>query len=223
MHNIDNDNANRITTKKQKERSFMDYVFRPAEPDEIDEIFSLFEERVAWMDEKGLRQWNATNYLNIYTRSFFRQEQKNQHLYVLTNGEIAGAVVMLDEDERWPEKTASSALYLHNLVVSLSLKGFGHRMLAEAEKVALQKEKEYVRLDCNDDNEFLNCFCESEGYVIAGECREGLYHGYLREKKLCRSHAGAYAEPVYDGLRTMRQNCGVCTWSVEDESPLSEQ
>lgn len=47
MHNIDNDNANRITTKKQKERSFMDYVFRPAEPDEIDEIFSLFEERVA--------------------------------------------------------------------------------------------------------------------------------------------------------------------------------
>ena len=36
----------------------MNYVFELAKKEEIPEIFSLYKERVQWMEDNGFHQWN---------------------------------------------------------------------------------------------------------------------------------------------------------------------
>ena len=47
----------------------MSYIFETAKKEEIPEIFDLYKERVQWMDDNGIRQWNDTDYLNTYTEA----------------------------------------------------------------------------------------------------------------------------------------------------------
>ena len=41
----------------------MEYQFRAAEPEDVDDIIGIIQERIDWMDEKNLYQWNRTNYM----------------------------------------------------------------------------------------------------------------------------------------------------------------
>lgn len=50
----------------------MKSVFRQAQPEEIEEIFSLYGKRIRWMDENGVHQWNATDYLAVYPAKYYR-------------------------------------------------------------------------------------------------------------------------------------------------------
>lgn len=86
----------------------MTYRFEKAVSEEIASIFSLYEKRVKWMDECGIRQWNTTDYLNVYPMDYYEQEIKLGNLFVLkSENRIIGAVVLLQHDERWPDKTDS--------------------------------------------------------------------------------------------------------------------
>ena len=40
----------------------------------------------------------------------------------------------------------------------------------------------FMRLDCAEDNEFLNSYYDSMGYRLAGRCEDGVYIGNKREK-----------------------------------------
>ena len=42
---------------------------------------------------------------------------------------IAGAVVLLSADDRWPDGQSASAFYLHNLVTDPYVKGVGRELL----------------------------------------------------------------------------------------------
>lgn len=37
------------------------------------------------MDEKGLKQWNATDYLEVYPAAYYRKLEENGNLFVLEN------------------------------------------------------------------------------------------------------------------------------------------
>lgn len=39
----------------------MDYTFAHAAPDEVKDIFMLYEKRVKWMNEHDIQQWNVTS------------------------------------------------------------------------------------------------------------------------------------------------------------------
>lgn len=162
----------------------MAYVFRPAKQGEIDAVFSLFEKRIQWMDREEIRQWNVTDYLAVYPKSYYQQQQAKGNLYVLTGDTIVRAVVLLQNDERWQDRSDSRAFYVHNLVTDPSVKGVGKRMLTEIENTARLHKKQYVRLDCAVDNDFLNQYYASAGYALAGQCQDGPYTGNRREKKL---------------------------------------
>lgn len=49
----------------------MEYQFRAAEPEDVDDIIGIIQERIDWMDEKNLYQWNRTNYMQRYPREYF--------------------------------------------------------------------------------------------------------------------------------------------------------
>lgn len=162
-------------------------IFCPASASEVEQVFALYGKRIQWMDESGIEQWNVADYLSIYPCSYYAGQQSAGNLYVLReNGRVAGAAVLLQQDERWSGKEEIPAYYVHNLVTALDAKGAGKRILCETEKLALEQGKDCVRLDCDVTNEALNQYYESLGFEKMGRCEEGGYVGYLREKKLKR-------------------------------------
>ena len=165
----------------------MEYIFQPAAPQEVEAAFHLYERRVSWMNEKGLHQWNDTDYLNAYPISYYREEQAAGRLYVLkqsADGAVVGAVVLLTADERWADAEPVPAYYIHNLVTMPSLPGAGKAILAEIDRFARQNGKASLRLDCSVDSAFLNAYYESQGYRLCGQCQDGPYYGNRREKRL---------------------------------------
>lgn len=173
--------TNRLGTEVLK----MKHTFRLAEPSDIDAVFQLYKKRIQWMDEKGIRQWNVTGYLDAYPIDYYRTQQSLGKLYVLEeNSTIIGAVVLLQEDDRWREESNVPAFYIHNLVADTEARGGGKEILLEVERIARQRGKRFIRLDCARDNGFLNTYYSSLGYVLAGTCQEGTYIGNRREKAL---------------------------------------
>lgn len=162
----------------------MAYTFRLAAVGDIDDVFSLFEKRVDWMNQQNIHQWNDTDYLNAYPKSYYIRQQELGNLYVLADSHVVGAVVLLQSDDRWTDRAGSPAYYVHNLVTDPSVGGAGRELLAQAEQLAVQHGKRFMRLDCAVDNAFLNDYYESMGYLPAGICEDGLYKGNRREKAL---------------------------------------
>lgn len=110
------------------------------------------------MDHMGIRQWNVTNYLESYPATYYESMQSRGNLYVLRNDHFKtiGAVVLLQEDNRWSDRADASAFYIHNLVTDSEVKGAGSMILQEIERLAVREKKESLRLDCAIDNAFCN-------------------------------------------------------------------
>ena len=160
-------------------------ALRLAVPTDVPAAFRLYEARVAWMEQTGLRQWNATDYLAVYPPAYFEKQARAQRLYVLeAAGALAGAVVLLTSDPRWDAHPAAGAYYIHNLVTDPAQRGAGRVLLAEVERLARADGRTCLRLDCAVDNAFLNRYYEALGYLPAGRCVDGLYTGILQEKIL---------------------------------------
>ena len=163
----------------------MSYTFRAAEHSEVGYVFGLYQKRIRWMDEKGIRQWNTTGYLKAYPVDYYMEQQTLGNLYVLAdNNVIVGAVVLLQEDDRWADKKDLPAFYVHNLVTDTLVTGAGKKLLMESEKVAFSNGMHAVRLDCAVDNAFLNNYYDLLGYKMVGTCQDGTYIGNRREKIL---------------------------------------
>lgn len=161
----------------------MAYTLRPAAAGDIDAVFALFEQRVDWMNRQSIHQWNDTDYLNVYPKTYYQQQRELGNLYVLvdnTDGAVAGAVVLLQSDDRWLDRAGSPAYYVHNLVTDPAVRGAGRELLAQAERLAVGHGKRFMRLDCAVDNAFLNGYYESMGYLPAGTCQTRAIAGRRR-------------------------------------------
>ena len=159
------------------------YIFRLATQEEIPAVFALIMRRVAWMDRVGIRQWNMTKYDQRYPLDYYEQRRLLEELFILEDGgRILCVGALFHEDERWPEP--ESAFYLHHLASDVDAKGAGSVFLQKAEAYTAGKGKQYLRLDSAVGNVVLEDYYASRGYVAAGYCRDGLYEGILRQKKL---------------------------------------
>ena len=47
-------------------------TFRRAVAGEAEQVFDLIRQRIAWMDERGIQQWNHPGYLRRYPLDYFR-------------------------------------------------------------------------------------------------------------------------------------------------------
>lgn len=161
------------------------YIFRPATQQEIQAVFDLIMGRVAWMDTVGIRQWNATKYDQRYPLHYYEQRRQQNELFVLeecASGEIVCVGALFHEDERWPDP--ESAFYLHHLASRVDKKGTASIFLQQAEAYTAGCGKQYLRLDSAVGNKTLEAYYTTRGYVEAGFCKDGLYEGILRQKRL---------------------------------------
>ena len=164
------------------------YEFRRIKQEEVNEMFHLIQERMKWMDEKGIEQWNTAKYDEIYPLSYYEDEWRKGEIFVLydtENRRIVSAAVLKEKDERW-ENNKESAFYLHNFVAKIGEKGMGILFMKSAEEYAVKKGKLFFRLDSAENNDSLSRYYESQGFLPVGKIKEGLYAGILREKKLQR-------------------------------------
>ena len=169
------------------------YIFREIAQDEVPEMFQMILDRMKWMDEVGIRQWNVTKYDVVYPMAYYEGKRQKGENFVLVDTEkkqIVCAGVMKDKDDRgrWADVLKGApdegAVYLHHLVTRLDAKGSGIIFIEFAEKLAKERGKKYFRLDSAVGNEKLRNYYEPQGYFPVGTCVDGLYHGILREKKL---------------------------------------
>lgn len=149
----------------------------------LDEIFDMILKRMKWMDDEGIKQWNVTNYTDVYPKTYYLKRIHQKQLYVCKNNqEIISAAVLLEHDDRWDDD--ANAYYIHHFVSKLNTKGAGEKLLEAMEQKAKQEHKQSIRLDCAVDNVKLNAYYQSKGYEIIGKCNDGSYKGYKREKKI---------------------------------------
>ena len=160
------------------------YIFRKIHREEIPQMFSLILQRIAWMDSMGLKQWNVTNYTDVYPIEYYYTQYEKGVVYALTksDGALVCAAILQEQDNRWNDN--SPAIYLHNFVSKVEEKGVGTIFLKYAEEYALQQKKRYFRLDSAIDNDALSRYYESQGFLPVGTCQDGLYRGILRQKEL---------------------------------------
>ena len=161
------------------------YIFRQAKKEELDRIFALIKSRMAWMDEIGVRLWNATKYDERYPLHYYEMRRQQGELFVLAEAETGKILCvggLMREDDRWTDGTP--ALYLHHFASRTDSKGTGSIFIQKAEEYAASLGVEYMRLDSAIGNEKLENYYGSRGYVPVGACKDGLYEGILRQKKL---------------------------------------
>jgi ribosomal protein S18 acetylase RimI-like enzyme len=166
----------KMTKKKE-------YIFQLAQYDDIKDILALIESRIKWMDEKGIEQWNKTDYLHCYPKEYFEECISRKELYVLKVQEdrsIVGAVALHTCDSRWEDKDHS--YYIHNLVTAIDACSAGTVLINNCEVIAKNNNKKYLRLDCQALNASLNRYYESLGFRYVEVIKDGLYIGNKREK-----------------------------------------
>lgn len=158
-------------------------IIRKSLVKDVPSIMDLLQIRIDWMDEKGLYQWNKTDYLGVYPSAYFIKLVNRQVVYVAKEADcLQGVMALFSEDPRWTK--SGKALYVHHLATDLSCKGLGAEMLCYAETEAIKHGCDYLRLDCQIVNLDLNRYYERLGYICVGTCIDGAYEGNLMEKPL---------------------------------------
>ena len=163
----------------------MDYILKKAELSDMEAFYDLLNQRIAWMDEIGIKQWNYTGYWIRYPKEYYVNNMEAGRLIILKKGEkLAAAGVIYEEDERWENSTAVKAYYMHHFASDLTEKGSGSIYLEMLEDYARKMGKTHLRLDCAVDSPNLNRYYGERGYEVCGTCKDGLYEGITREKIL---------------------------------------
>ncbi len=161
----------------------MSREFRRLRQEELPIMFQMILDRMAWMDRRGIRQWNVTEYDKVYPLSYYEQLRQRGELFgLMENGRLLCAGALMERCERWSDN--ESAMYLRHLVSALDAKGTGTDFMDCAEAFARTQGKRWFRLDSAVDNEPLAAWYESMGYGAVGTCVDGPYEGTLREKRL---------------------------------------
>lgn len=163
------------------------WCFRPLREAEIPAMQALIRQRIAWMDETGLKQWNVTDYEGVYPTEYYHSCWQRGELFCLADAQdrIVCVGCLKTADDRWPDGHDASALYLHHLASDPACKGAGAVFLRLAEAHAARAGYASFRLDSAADNPALAAWYAALGYGgEAGRCTDGLYEGILREKRL---------------------------------------
>ena len=128
-----------------KERKFIKLP-----PEKAPQMFDLVLERMKWMDEKGIEQWNVMGYDEVYPLSYYEQKCSEGRAFALENkdGAILCAAVLLEHDSRLSDD--APAIYVHNLVSKVGAGDVGAEFLRRAGEYALSINKKYLRLDSSE-------------------------------------------------------------------------
>ena len=183
-----------------------DLIFRAATLEDTDSIIDIIRERMDWMDEVGLKQWNCTHYLEVYPREYIEAGIQNGDFYLMEqNGVVIAEMALFEKDGRWDDDP--HYFYVHHLATRRGYLKAGERMLRFAQEHGKKRGKKGIRLDSAVDNDKLNAYYETLGYPAIDPFVEGEYEGIRRVKYLDMDIA--FRTATADDLETL--------WEIEAE------
>ena len=163
----------------------MSYQFMPASESDAPQVLALIRDRIQWMRETGLRQWDAVDYWGFFPESYFFQAIADQRLYVVEEtggGRVVCAGVLSFQDPDWTDGVP--AVYLHNFAGARDAPGAGGFFLERGEDYTRAHGRTRFRLDCMESNKKLNQYYERRGFRAVGRVEKRGYVGVQREKPL---------------------------------------
>ena len=156
-------------------------TFEKATVKDIDEIISLYAERMIWFKENGIKQWS--NYLINHPKEQFIQVIKKGDFYVLKKDNEIVAGFELSTDSHFWNDNESNAYYLYKVTTKVGAKNIGATMFEIAKNITKENGKKYLRLECLSSNKKLNELYEKHGFKYVREGQD-FYHYTLREWKV---------------------------------------
>ena len=166
----------------------MEYRFRKAEMQDLEEVVSLYHAAIADMEDRRIYQWDE-----IYpNEEIIKEDINNSEMQLLTKEEriIACVVINEEQDEEYQgaswKYTEGMIAVIHRLCVHPNEQGcgVGKRILKLTEKLMKDRGYRNIRLDVFSENPYANRLYQSMDYRFVGNVhfRKGLF--YLFEKKL---------------------------------------
>lgn len=150
---------------------------------EAPEAFSLIKKRMAWMKEKGIRQWVEGEYEKAFPPSYYHEKAKEGGLVGLKDGDCLLAIASLaKEDGKWND--GEKAIYVHTFASDPKEKGAGSLLLSQIEEYAAKQGFPLLRLDSIKGNETLKSYYQGKGFAYKGEGSQDGYAFLLWEKRL---------------------------------------
>jgi len=167
-------------------------LIRLATLNDISQILMLIAEVVPAMNAAGNFQWDST-YPNA---TVFEQDISLNQLWVAEiDGQVAGiAAITTDQEPEYAQvgwDISETAIVTHRLAVSPNHqgKGIAAALLIQAEKEAINRSINLLRIDTNTNNQATQKLFPKLGYLFAGEIGLGFRPGlrfYCYEKKINR-------------------------------------
>jgi GNAT superfamily N-acetyltransferase len=171
--------------------------YRLAKPDDLGPVYEVYRDVCLWLnDVRGVTdQW---------PRDLPRQEVErlvnSEQLYIaLLQGEVVGGFKLNEQDHHW--ESDGKALYVHSFAVNRRFKGqgVGRAMLDWAVEEACRRGKQYVRLDCMNENSWLKQVYTDAGFEFLGIDPQHTWSA-LFEKKVVTVHPCEGCEHAYQVL-----------------------
>lgn len=158
-------------------------IIKKASIQDIPEIIGILENRVNWLKEKRINQWND-GYTSKYNYQYFEDKmKKGDDVYIVFHDEKPTACMMLEKkSDFFKDVFTFNCCYVRHLA-SIE-KGAGEILLNFAEDLCLQSGKSFLNTNCNRENEKLVSYYKERGFLIVGEGVKKSYPYYLLVKQL---------------------------------------
>lgn len=142
-----------------------------AKPEQLNEYIEFLEDVAVWLDERGIKQWKPGNFR--LSKGYYAESVRHDEVWLAYLGaELVGTTrILLGDSIVWPEVTNEDGVYVYNLAVkrTRARTDVGKALLLCAEACARNLKRQYVRLDCMADNEFLKRYYAEAGFTACGE------------------------------------------------------
>jgi len=152
----------------------MDYIFRKANPGDLDQIWAILQEGITRRKAEGSQQWQD-GYPNP-TVVALDIEAHAGHVLVTEDQVIGYCALLLNNEPAYANiegkwLTDGEFVVLHRLAISANYlgKGLGKRILKNIEKFALEQQVYSIKADTNYDNIAMLKTFENMGFVYCGE------------------------------------------------------
>lgn len=157
-------------------------TYRKATTDDAGNIIAILDEVAAWLMTRGIVQWYPGDFVDNVHDGIAKGEI---HL-ALQDGAIVGTFRLQSSDPRIWGDVEDNAFYVHRLAVTRSVagQGVGVAMLREAERMAQEAGKVYLRLDCQGNNFPLVAYYERAGFMLVGKVMLGSWNCALLERRV---------------------------------------
>ncbi len=140
----------------------MNYNITTASEDDLQEVYLLFEEAIAFQKSNNYIGWHS------YDREFIQSEIRNNLLFkILCDDNIACIFSICFSDPLiWRDREKGDAVYLHRVVLNQQFKGekVFAKVLRWATQFADSKNLKYIRMDTWSENDKIIGYYLSYGF-----------------------------------------------------------